>query len=75
VILVYSKKQYYFRRVLYTIVIRELRYKELVDLAILLVINIRTEVLFEGLVLVFSLIICLRIKNYKKLGLDFQYIA
>jgi hypothetical protein len=70
VILVYNKKYYYFRRALYAIVIRELRYKELVDLVILLVVNIGAEVLFEGLVLAFSLTICLRIKNYKELGLD-----
>jgi hypothetical protein len=56
---------------LYIIVIRELCYRKLVDLVILLVVNIRTEVLFEGLVLVFSLTICLRVESYRKLGLDF----
>jgi hypothetical protein len=67
---IYNKEQYYFRKVLYAIVIRELYYRELVDLVILLVVDIKTEVLFEGLVLAFSLIIYLRIKNYRKLGLD-----
>jgi hypothetical protein len=32
-------------------------------------------VLFEGLVLVFSLIIYLRVENYGELGLDFKYIV
>jgi hypothetical protein len=74
IILVYNKKRYYFRRVLYAIVIQELYYNELIDLVILLVVNIKTEVLFKGLVLVFSLIIYLKVENYKKLRLDFQRI-